>query len=252
MRLAILSDLHIVESGLPIWDTETTVHFDMAINLIKKIPSLDAIIVPGDIADKGSEWAYHYVKNSFDRLCIPTFFVPGNHDNIKVFNSAIASQWCHANKSFELQDWKFIFLSSVMQDPNDCESNMGRGFLSDDEISRLKEELNTESKICITLHHPPIEQEGWLNRKLLENRTEFNHIIRKYANVNLVIYGHTHYHTIQIIDGVTYVGAPAVGFAFNKALPKFQIDKGAEAILIIELNEHGIRCKPILLNGQIC
>lgn len=26
MRLAILSDLHIVEAGLPIWNTETTTH----------------------------------------------------------------------------------------------------------------------------------------------------------------------------------------------------------------------------------
>lgn len=249
MRLAILSDLHIVEAGLPIWNTETTTHFDTAIDLIKKTPNIDAIIVPGDIADKGSQWAYSYVRNSFDRLCIPSFFVPGNHDNIKVFNSTIASQWCHACKSVELQDWKFIFLSSVMIDPNDCESNMSRGFLSDDEISRLKEELNTERKICIILHHPPIDQDGWLNRKLLENRTEFNSIIREFANVNLIIYGHTHYHTIQKINSVTYIGAPAVGFAFNKDLPKFQIDKGAEAILIIELDENDIRCNPILLNG---
>ena len=47
---------------------------------------------------------------------------------------------------------------------------------------------------------------------------------------------------------MTYIGAPAVGFAFNKDLPKFQIDKGAEAILIIELDENDIRCNPILLN----
>ena len=45
MRLAILSDLHIVEAGLPIWNTETTTHFDTAIDLIKKTPNIDATSV---------------------------------------------------------------------------------------------------------------------------------------------------------------------------------------------------------------
>lgn len=249
MRLVILSDLHIAESGLPIWETETKAHFDSAIDIIKHIPSIDAIIVSGDIADKGSQWAYNYVRDSFDSLRIPTLFVPGNHDNISRFKSTMDTQWCHTDKTVELQNWKFIFLSSVMPCPDEQGSNMSRGYLYQDEVSRLKEELNTESKICIVLHHPPIEQEGWLNRKLLMNRSEFNDIIREHDNVNLVIYGHTHYHSIQKICGITYIGSPAVGFAFNKDLPKFQIDNGAEAILFIEINDLGIHCKPIYLNG---
>ncbi len=249
MRLVILSDLHITEFGLPIWDTDTKAHFDIAIGIIKQIPSLDAIIVSGDVADKGSQWAYNYVRNSFDSLGILTLFVPGNHDNTRIFKDIMNSKWCYTYKSIELPNWKFISLSSVMPDQNNSDSNMSRGYLSDEEISMLKKELNTENHICIILHHPPIEQEGWLNRKLLENRSQFNNIIRNHDNVKLVIYGHTHYHSIQKIEGITYICSPAVGFAFNKDLPKFQIDKDAEALLLIEINDLDINCTPIRLNG---
>lgn len=85
MRIICLSDLHITEFGVQIWDTSTLAHFNNAISLISTIPSVDAIIVSGDIADKGSPWAYDYVRQAFNNLRVATYFVPGNHDNIQNF-----------------------------------------------------------------------------------------------------------------------------------------------------------------------
>ena len=34
MRIIHLSDIHIVENGRPIWETDTKLHFDKAINKI--------------------------------------------------------------------------------------------------------------------------------------------------------------------------------------------------------------------------
>lgn len=249
MRIIILSDLHIADNGLPIWETDTTAHFNKAINLIKQIPSIDAIIVSGDIADKGTPWAYNYVRNALDALRIPTYLVPGNHDNISNFYKLMNSRWCHTCKDVTIQDWKFIFLSTVKPDSTDENSNMSRGYLSDSEMYRFRESVNSDEKNCVILHHPPIEQEGWLNRKLLENRLEFNEIVKSYSNIRLVVYGHTHFHSINNENDVTYIGSPAVGFAFNKDLPKFQIDNGAEAILILELNNDRINCKSVMING---
>ena len=248
MKIVILSDLHIAESGSPIWDTDTTAHFNTAIDLISGISSIDAIFVSGDIADKGSQWAYDYVSRRLDCLCIPTYFVPGNHDNVNILRSTMNTQWCHHYKTIDIKDWRFILLSSVVPDPDNKNVNMGRGYLSKDEMSWFRKRLNTDKKVCIILHHPPIEPEGWLNRKILENRFEFNEIIKHHKNVKLVIYGHTHCHSIQEIGDVKYICAPSIGFAFNKSLPRFQIDKGHEGFLIIDINNQYIECNTILLN----
>lgn len=247
MRIIILSDLHITAAGLPIWNTDTTAHFDTAINYIREMPSIDAIFIIGDVADNGSQWAYDYVRQKFDSICIPAYFIPGNHDNIQIFNSCLQSQWCHTSKTLKIGSWKFILLSSVLCDPSNVGVNMSYGYLSDDELSWFKQELNTDNYICVILHHPPIEQKGWLNRKLLQNRTEFNEIIKGHKNVKLILYGHTHYHSILQEYGVTYICSPSTGFAFNANLPKFQIDEGNEAILIIDIEDTEFKSRKILL-----
>lgn len=242
MRIILLSDLHIAEYGMPIWDTDTTLHFDRALQLISKIPSVDAIFISGDIADKGSIWSYEYVRQSLDRLKIHTYISPGNHDNIRIFKLYLKSEYCHCDSVFEINDWKFIFLNSVITNPEDDFSNMGRGNLSYQEIELLKSELSTPSNIGIILHHPPIEPDGWLNRKILENRVDFRNLIEQSNNVRCVLYGHTHYHSIETINNIQYICAPSLGFAFNKDLPRFQIDKGAEGFLIIDIDNQILKC----------
>lgn len=248
MRIIHLSDLHIADSGMPIWDTDTTFHFEKAIQLIGKIPSVDAIFMSGDIADKGSVWAYEYVKYNIEKLKIHTYISPGNHDNIKIFKSVLTSEYCHCDAICEIDAWKFIFLNSVITNPDDEFSNMGRGNLSSKEINLLKNELSSPSNIGVILHHPPIEPEGWLNRKILDNREDFRNLIEQSGNVRFVLYGHTHYHSIDIINSIQYICAPSIGFAFNKDLPKFQIDKGAEGFLIIDINNQKIHCKRVQIN----
>jgi hypothetical protein len=81
------------------------------------------------------------------------------------------------------------------------------------------------------LHHPPIEPGGWLNRKLLDNRDIFNKLIRKYEQVKLVLYGHTHYNLQTSLDGILYTSASSIGFAFDKELSKYIV-----RLIIIGLN----------------
>lgn len=91
------------------------------------------------------------------------------------------------------------------------------------------------------------EQDGWLNRKLLDNREDLNSIIANNKNIKLVLYGHTHYHSIKVIGHTTYICAPSVGFAFDKDLPKFQIDMGKEGFLILTINGENIDCVKCLI-----
>lgn len=232
-----MSDLHIADKGIPIWDTDTLAHFDAAVERIRtEEVNIDAIFITGDIADNGSEWAYSYVENKLSHLGFPTYVCPGNHDWLpnmkKVFN------YCKLVPSLEMGGWKFVFLDSTIKDPDEPNKNKARGVLNEEDFCRVSDiAVKSEDPICLLLHHSPIEPGGWMNRKLLENRNEFNSFIERYDMIKLVLFGHIHYPLIQSVNNIIYSSAPSIGFAFDKELPKYQIMDGAEGYNVINIGE---------------
>lgn len=230
MKLIHMSDFHLTKNGREIWGTNTLDHFCLAISKIKKIDGIDGIVVSGDLSDDGSRWTYQFIDRAFAEIGVPVFCCPGNHDSLDVFYDGCKTSFYKVCDVFELCGWNFIMVNSVV-------AGMSRGFFDSKLLSKQIQKCS--GPIVIVLHHPPIEQEGWLNRKLLENRNEFNNIIQHVGDVRLVLYGHTHYHTINTINGVVYSSAPSIGFAFNPYLQKFEIASGEEGFDIIQINgEH--------------
>ena len=66
----------------------------------------------------------------------------------------------------------------------------------------------------------------------------------------MVAFGHIHYATNSIMDGIIYTSAPGIGFGFDKDLPKFQIADGTEGFNIITFDTCDISIKTILINGN--
>lgn len=229
MKIIHISDIHIEDQGKAIWDTDTKRHFNNVIEKLRTLGDIDAVIVTGDLSNDGSEWSYKYIDESFAALEIPTFCCPGNHDNLDVFYHGYKPSFYNTCEKFEIGEWTFIMLNSAV-------TGMSRGFFNPEALSKLIQ--LSSGPIVVVLHHPPIEQKGWLNRKLLENRDEFNDIIHQNKNVKLVLYGHTHYHTDNIINGVIYSSASSIGFAFHPSLPKFEIAHGKEGFSIIEFQNN--------------
>lgn len=231
MRLIHLSDIHIPENGQAIWGVNPSKRLQQVVRCIESIDDIDFIIISGDLSNDGSRWSYYYIDETLSRLNIPIFCCPGNHDDLEEFFHRYTPKHYFRSEKFEYSDWTFLML-------NTARSGMSRGFFNHEELeSRLATEKNN---IGIVMHHPPIEQEGWLNRKLLEDRDEFVNIIKRHPNVKLILYGHTHYPICKIIDGVVYSSAPSVGFAFDPTLPKFEIAHGDEGFSIIDISEESI------------
>ena len=138
-------------------------------------------------------------------------------------------------------------LDSVIPDDEDPTTIKSRGLLTNDKLDFVKNEINDGAPTIIVLHHPPLEPGGWLNRKLLDNRDEFVELISEYSNVKLVLYGHIHYPTQNDANGIKFSSAPAIGFAFDKDLPKYQIAKGHEGLSLIDITESNITIKTIHL-----
>lgn len=231
MKFIHISDIHLTENGRVIWGVNTLDHFCKAIERIKDLDGIDGIFVSGDLSDDGSWWTYEYIDKAFAEIGIPTFCCPGNHDNLEEFYNGYKSSFYSNNEMVEFCGWNFIMLNSAVRD-------MSRGFFNPEKLFNLIQQC--KGPIALVLHHPPIEQDGWLNRKLLEKRDRFNDIIQQAENVRLVLYGHTHYHTKRVINGIFYSSAPSIGFAFNPNLNKFEIADGEEGFSIIEIDGDNI------------
>lgn len=236
-----------MRNGTPIWGTNTLAHFDQAIEKIKSISGIDAVIVTGDLSNDGSVWSYRYIDNRFGELGIQTFCCPGNHDNIPVMmNEYVPSSYTIIPKAF-LSGYKLIMLNTVVPDEEIPGKNKARGYIGPLSFESLQNELQDGIPTVIALHHPPIEPGGWLNRKLLENRNDFIALVERFGNVPLVLYGHTHYALVTYSNGVKYIGAPAVGYAFDKEYGKFEIVPGNEGMNIIDISSSGITVSKIIL-----
>ena len=244
-----MSDLHLTKDGCPIWEANTMEHFNRSIDVIRGMKDIDAIVVTGDISNDGSEWTYKYADRLFSSLGIPTFCCPGNHDSLKVMLEEYNPSFFKVlPQSCIIDGWNLILLNSVIQDDEDPNQNKARGFLSEASLNYMIQKLEEGFPSIIALHHPPLEPGGWLNRKLLDNRDDFNKIISLYDNVKLVIYGHIHYFTNVLKGHVRYCSSSSVGFAFDKDLPKFQIADGYEGINLIEIINDSITINNIQLS----
>lgn len=233
-----MSDLHIENYGKTIWNVDTKEHFNQALKKIKSIGNIDAIIVSGDLSNDGSLWSYNFIDESFAHLGIPTYCCPGNHDNLKVFYNDYQPSFYKNIEYFIINGITFIMLNSVID-------GMARGFFNPKTLSRLIQ--SSYSSTIVVLHHPPIEQKGWLNRKLLENRNAFNDMVVHTNNIKLVLYGHTHYHRNDIMDGIVYSSASSIGFAFNPYRHKFEIANGEEGFSLITITDGKINIENILI-----
>lgn len=237
MKIAHISDIHLSKNGKIIWNTDTLYNFNRLLAKLNDITDLDAIVITGDLSDDGSKWAYKYIDNAFMKIGIPTYCVPGNHDSLPIFNDEYTPVFYSTSKTALINNWKFLFLNSVIPDDIDPTTNKSKGYISLEDLGFIEKELNEGLQTCICLHHPPLEPGGWLNRKLLDNRDELNSILLKFSNLKCVLYGHIHYHTQVKVSHILYSSAPSIGFAFDRDLPKFQIAKGNEGFSIIQLDD---------------
>ena len=250
IRILHISDFHLTRTGTSIWGSDVKRNFDYALSRIEKVKNdIDAIFITGDLSNDGSIECYEYIDRAFRRIGVPTYYCPGNHDNLENMDSVFSHGYIASHFVVPIANWKFIILNSVVQDPEESGRNKARGWLSSTSLLQLEDAIKSDSKCtAIILHHPPIEPGGWLNRQLLDNRESFNSIIRKYEQVKLVLFGHTHYYQQIIQDGVLYIGASSVGFAFDKELPKFQIAHGKESYNDILLEDVKILVRNVLIS----
>ncbi len=186
-----------------------------------KEKKVDLCICMGDLTDHAEGDTKADAKNNLKNIMslissfeIPFYLVVGNHDYLMLNAEDLKEENIDTPPyKIETEEYDFIALDGNYR------SNMERfdkaGVVWDDsnlppfQLDYLREELASSKKPCIVLVHEnldPTVQE----QHIIKNAAEARKIIKESGNVKMVIQGHFHEGSYQVIDGIPYLTLKAM------------------------------------------
>ena len=240
VTIAQVTDLHLFASdrqellGLP-----TAQSFQAVLDRLMQLRShLDLILLTGDLAQDGQAESYQRLQTWLKPLGIPTYLLPGNHDNPMVMQQVLQESPISSEKSFNIKDWNLVLLNSAV--PGQVHGYLSEGMLSwlERELQRLK-----ARPTLIAFHHPPFTVGStWLDGSALQNAEAFFKVIDSYPHVKLVVFGHIHQEFDRQRRGVRYLGCPSTCIQFEPQSAQFALDHEVPGFRLINLYPDGV-CK---------
>lgn len=233
LRIAQITDIHLFASetkqllGLP-----TAHSFYAVLDQLKKVwPQPDMLLLTGDLSQDGKPESYQRLVDLLSPLEIPTYWLPGNHDQPVVMQEVLNQACVSPHKSFSAGGWQFLLLNSHV-------SGCVHGQLSPESLGWLELQLqfNRQRPTLIGLHHPPfLVNSDWLDGSTLQNSEDLFRVIDRYPQVELVVFGHIHQEFDRQRNGVHYLGSPSTSIQFEPESEKFSLDQVEPGFRLLNL-----------------
>ncbi len=172
---AWLSDTHI---GAP----KAAAYLDSVVRSINQVDSLKFVIVSGDLTEKGRNSEFEKFKKIIDKLDIPYYVIPGNHDFVWNESGGLEFTDLFNNENFEFTfgNEEYIGLNAAVL------WRGGGGHFPPETLAWLKDKLasvNDKLRIILFVHFPLTDSiDNWF--------TVTNMLAGK--NVKAVLVGHGH------------------------------------------------------------
>lgn len=198
-------------------------------------PKPDILLLTGDLSQDETDESYQQLEDFIAPLEIPTYWLPGNHDNLPAMQKLLTQPPISAEKSFAVGEWHFLLLSSWV--PGCVHGELSKASL---EWLELQLKLIGEKSILIALHHPPCSiNSDWLDAINLKNSADFFAVIDRYSQVKLVIFGHIHQAFEEERQGVCYLGSPSTCVQFTPKSVEFALDDAQPGFRLLTLLSDG-------------
>lgn len=195
--IAQISDLHLKAGGklsYGVVDTLAALRRAVA-HLNASVPRPDIVIVSGDLVDFGQPDEYAVLRPELERLAMPYYLVPGNHDDRAHLLAAFADH-TYLPKSPEAPlDWvvdshpvRLIGLDTTIPGSHG-------GQLQDSQLRWLDAQLALRPQVptVLVLHHPPfISGIGHMDREPFGQAAALERVIAGHAQVERLLCGHLH------------------------------------------------------------
>jgi len=212
MILAQLTDTHI-RSGRQVayGRVDTCSMLENAVAHINNFrPNVEAVIITGDITDRGELEAFHVFREIINELAPPWYVVPGNHDSRENFLEAFKDCYYLKNSSdfihYSVDDHpvRLIGFDTTVE-------NKPYGFLTEERLLWLDNCLaeKTQKTTILFQHHPPFcTGINHMDVQNLINGKELIQLLTSHRQVRHVACGHVHRASEACIDGVGISIAP--------------------------------------------
>lgn len=216
--LVHLSDTHFLANGAALFgrvDTDRALRRGLD-RLVREVPRADAIVVTGDIADRGEPEAYDRVSALVhpvaERLGARIVWVMGNHDERPVFSERL-----HGAASSQPQDTVTTIGGLRVIGLDSSVPGYHHGDLDDDQLSWLADTLAVPAPhgTVLALHHPPLPARVRL-MNLIELRDQHRLAdVVEGTDVRAILAGHLHYSAFGTFAGIPVSVAAATCYTID-------------------------------------
>lgn len=195
MLVAQISDLHVVDADTEIDRVYATAHrVVLAVRHLNSLPRRpDAVILSGDLVDRGSASEYARLKSLLQPLTIPAYLMPGNHDHRDQMRASFPEHTylpATGTLSYTVEHLpvRFVMLDSWVP-------GQTHGLLGGEQLAWLDRTLSEQPTrpTVVAVHHPPAATGlKRMDRWNLQDSADFAAVIAKYGQVERVLCGHLH------------------------------------------------------------
>jgi len=214
LKFALITDSHIELGNKLLQDSErrfslSTTLLSNAVNQINSDPSLEFVVLTGDIINDGRSWNLDSAHYILQNLKVPYYVVRGNNDfgspNQGSGISKFTFQYAFEENMPNLQNgvWFKKIEDTILIGIDNINPITGSENWSDRIMSQLQtifQKFPDDQKIIFT-HYPITEYSFFSETKRLSSSDDFFELAKQH-NVRLICSGHYHYREFSNLDGI--------------------------------------------------
>ena len=231
-RIAIISDSHLIKNSTFL-GIDTYSSFKAVVdNLVKNINKYELVLFLGDMVQDQKNESFDFLNEQLCRIKIKKLLIRGNHDIKKILP---IKDFVEYNPPFSFENWIFIPIESYKK-------GAIYGEISSDKIDKIKKILNKKPQSfgILYLHHNLFETfSPWLDVHITRNFIQIRKELSKITNLKLIISGHIHQYTKNIIGDKVFLTTPSTSAQFKYSSEEFTLDTINPGYLDLQLNEDG-------------
>ena len=217
-----ITDTHILDDGADSFDGfDTSASLERVIDHINmNAIGAELVLLTGDSVHEPTVTAYQKLAGHLERLSLPVYFLPGNHDDPQRMDQILGRYGFSAGKVIQLGAWQLLLLDTQLE-------NKQEGALSSAQLDFLQHALETgkDAYQLIALHHHPVTiNSPWMDAMGLMNADAFFRQLDPYQSVKAVIWGHIHQQFESERNGVKLFGTPSTCLQFTPLSHSFSVD----------------------------
>ena len=232
-KLAQLSDTHVVRKNSVLGNgIDSNQALRAAVYQLIKADDIDAVLLSGDLVERGEIYEYFELRNILDPLMglKPVYLMLGNHDTRDNFLGLFRDYPFinQANNSWGVQYSVSLTDTYALIVLDTLKEGRHAGYLSADKLIWLERTLerHRDKNVLLAMHHPMIDVGNpMMNQMNLVNQSDLSAVLQKHKNITRILCGHIHRDLVGTFGTIPVQVCPSTAFAYPADLNEANVDQ---------------------------